>query len=105
MPIFSDLLNIQNSPFNLFILFSDVCVGSLIGFLVSYLCYRQYYPRLSSSLCHLPYLLLPIVQQRSNLYNSGTPSEDIPVFSNGRSSPNFQYYDDRTPMEEQIKLI
>lgn len=33
----------------------DVTVGSLLGSVLAYVGYRQYYPALSSQLCHLPY--------------------------------------------------
>ncbi|KAK0742767.1 phosphatidic acid phosphatase type 2/haloperoxidase [Schizothecium vesticola] len=33
----------------------DVCVGSLLGWTVTYWSYRRYWPRLSSSLCDEPY--------------------------------------------------
>lgn len=33
----------------------DVTVGSVIGLIVGYLCYRQYYPSTDSHTCYLPY--------------------------------------------------
>ncbi|XP_071448815.1 phospholipid phosphatase 4-like isoform X2 [Hetaerina americana] len=42
----------------------DVVCGSLLGLLISYLCYRQYYPSLSSPLCSHPYISLDIRPQR-----------------------------------------
>lgn len=33
----------------------DVTIGSLIGVVLSYICYRQYYPAFNERNCHLPY--------------------------------------------------
>ncbi|XP_046625060.1 phospholipid phosphatase 4 isoform X2 [Neodiprion virginianus] len=36
----------------------DITVGSTIGILLTYLCYRHYYPPLDSPVCHKPYSAL-----------------------------------------------
>lgn len=34
----------------------DVIVGSILGLVISYICYRQYYPSVYRSNCHIPYI-------------------------------------------------
>nr|XP_053633149.1 LOW QUALITY PROTEIN: phospholipid phosphatase 5-like [Cherax quadricarinatus] len=70
----------------------DVVVGSLLGLFISYLCYRQYYPRLTSPYCHLPYLMVSTVLQPK-----------LAKDTSGGEVPNF--LDPESPMEEQIKWI
>uniref|UniRef100_A0A182JKV8 Phosphatidic acid phosphatase type 2/haloperoxidase domain-containing protein n=1 Tax=Anopheles atroparvus TaxID=41427 RepID=A0A182JKV8_ANOAO len=41
----------------------DVTVGSLIGIVLSYVCYRQYYPAFAERNCHLPYLHQQLQQE------------------------------------------
>ena len=43
-----------NSPF----VFSDVTVGALLGIVIAYIVYRQYYPSVNKLNAHLPYISL-----------------------------------------------
>lgn len=38
----------------------DICVGSICGILISYLCYRLYYPSFSSNVSHRSYVELSV---------------------------------------------
>jgi diacylglycerol diphosphate phosphatase / phosphatidate phosphatase len=44
---------------------TDVLFGALVGTVVSYFCYRQYYPSLASPNSHLPYAPRFPVPERS----------------------------------------
>ncbi|KAG7175218.1 Phospholipid phosphatase 4-like [Homarus americanus] len=72
--------------------FNDVLVGSVLGLFISYLCYRQYYPRLTSPHCHLPYLMVPTVIQPKCA--NGIPMKEFPKF-----------LDPESPIEEQVKWM
>ncbi|XP_067038336.1 phospholipid phosphatase 5-like [Acropora muricata] len=41
----------------------DIVVGSMLGLLFSYLCYRQYYPALNRPHCHMPYCAITPAKQ------------------------------------------
>ncbi|XP_037783034.1 phospholipid phosphatase 5-like [Penaeus monodon] len=74
----------------------DVLVGSVLGLFIAYLCYRQYYPRLTSPHCHLPYLMIPTVTR--------------PVLLKGAHGESFSsqgplFLDPESPMEEQVKWM
>jgi len=60
-----------------------VLVGSVLGTLVSYFTYRQYYPSLGSEVSHRPYA--PRIAQ-----------DEIPSHHNRRTSSRLAYRDDPT---------
>ena len=49
----------------------DVCVGSLLGYVVTYWSYRRYWPRLSSSRCDEPYAGPPGAEEGGGLGGGG----------------------------------
>lgn len=42
---------------------SDVVIGSVIGYCLTYVCYRHYYPPLDSPYCDIPYVALTLQVQ------------------------------------------
>ncbi|KAI0341562.1 acid phosphatase/Vanadium-dependent haloperoxidase [Trametopsis cervina] len=75
----------------------DVLTGSALGLTLSYLAYRQHYPALHSSTCHLPYpprerleqTVLPVhrndVHPSLEMYRHASPSFDQPVYRDEHS--------------------
>jgi hypothetical protein len=69
----------------------DVLVGSLLGLVLSYFCYRQYYPSLASEFSHRPYSprikreddgLLPFHASHGSRHSGHQPSVDRPLQGN-----------------------
>lgn len=60
---------------------SDVAVGSLLGFLTAYFCYRQYYPSFDDNTCDSPYPLNNV----QNFVNETTTSNNIKKTSESES--------------------
>ncbi|XP_012153360.1 phospholipid phosphatase 5 isoform X1 [Megachile rotundata] len=52
----------------------DVVAGSIIGYFLTYICYRHYYPPLDSQVCHVPYSALTLQIQ---LENTKTRNEQV----------------------------
>lgn len=50
----------------------DVTVGSLIGIIIAYVCYRQYYPAIGSTISHLSYADLKL--HDLNTFTNAMPS-------------------------------
>lgn len=61
---------------------TDVIAGGIIGILVSYFCYRLYYPKLSDRNCHLPYE--PRIETRPT--HDDHSSEVLPLHNSRHSS-------------------
>lgn len=65
----------------------DVVVGSIIGFFITYVCYRQYYPSLTNPLCDRPYVTIDKMNITSDQKQCGTdhhPLDRVVVSNIGR---------------------
>lgn len=54
--------------------YSDVFLGSLLGFVVSYWSYRRYFPQLTSNLCYLPHTM--VVDENFQVVSNDEYDED-----------------------------
>ncbi|KAK3380869.1 phosphatidic acid phosphatase type 2/haloperoxidase [Podospora didyma] len=64
----------------------DVCIGGLLGWVVTYWSYRRYYPRLSSSRCDEPYEGPPGAEDvRSPWYGRVRDEEEGGIGGNGQN--------------------
>jgi diacylglycerol diphosphate phosphatase / phosphatidate phosphatase len=62
----------------------DILVGSLVGLLLSYFSYRQYFPSLASPLSHRPYS--PRIESEDES-GHGLPTHNSPQHPSGLSTP------------------
>lgn len=69
--------------------YTDVIAGGIIGILVAYICYRQYYPAFDSKLSNLPY------PRRSNQTERGNTDA-----SNNGSGKERKLSDKKTPKSQ-----
>jgi diacylglycerol diphosphate phosphatase/phosphatidate phosphatase len=73
----------------------DVLVGAILGLIVAYFSYRQYYPSLSSEMAHRPYA--PRVKRESDLLPMHSRQPSAEPFSGPSHSQ--QYQDSAESME------
>uniref|UniRef100_A0A8W7P237 Phosphatidic acid phosphatase type 2/haloperoxidase domain-containing protein n=1 Tax=Anopheles coluzzii TaxID=1518534 RepID=A0A8W7P237_ANOCL len=78
----------------------DVTVGSLIGIVLSYLCYRQYFPAFSDRNCHVPYALLDATPSSPNRVKRAQPQ---PAGGTAPNTPAHRptHYEARAQDDEQ----
>lgn len=56
----------------------DVSVGSVLGMIIAYVCYRQYYPAINKLNSDIPYMSLPQeVETPSTPLYSNSPNDDV----------------------------
>ncbi|XP_041765972.1 phospholipid phosphatase 4 [Anopheles merus] len=78
----------------------DVTVGSLIGIVLSYLCYRQYFPAFSDRNCHVPYALLDATPSSPSRVKRAQP---LPAGGTAPNTPAHRptHYEARAQDDEQ----
>uniref|UniRef100_A0A182U6L1 Phosphatidic acid phosphatase type 2/haloperoxidase domain-containing protein n=1 Tax=Anopheles melas TaxID=34690 RepID=A0A182U6L1_9DIPT len=78
----------------------DVTVGSLIGIVLSYFCYRQYFPAFSDRNCHVPYALLDATPNSPNRVKRAQPQ---PAGGTAPNTPAHRptHYEARAQDDEQ----
>lgn len=75
--------------------YTDVLAGGIIGILVAYLCYRQYYPAFDSKLSHLPHPRRSN-QDRKCVVNGQEERSSSETCSNGSEKENKKQTDRRS---------
>ena len=75
----------------------DVVAGSILGLIVSYFCYRQFYPSLGSALAHRPYAPR-IISEEGRLHR---PSSSDQLHVHGRDET---HGDDTVSPREDVEL-
>ena len=79
--------------------YQDVVIGSAIGFALAYICYRLYYPRLSSQNSDLPYEYILDVNNDERHLGSVLPLYSDPIRSlrHQKYTPLKQHNDTNKP--------